>query len=586
MSDQVEEIKNRLDIIDVIGDYIKLEKTGANHRAVCPFHSEEKPSFFVSPSKQIWKCFGCGKGGDVYAFVEEIEGVGFAEALQILAKKAGVKLERLSPEQRSKNKRLYEINDLACRFFEKQLQKSKKGEKVFKYLTEKRKISKDSIAKWRLGYAPDKWRALSKFLTSCGYNENELLKVGLMVRNEKGNSYDRFRGRVMFSIFDLHSRVIGFSGRVFPGAKKEQTAKYVNVPNTPLYNKSKVLFGLSKSKVAIRKKDSCVIAEGYTDVILSHQEDVKNIVSASGTALTSDQLNILKRYTESLSFAFDMDTAGSQATKRGVAMAQEKGFNVEVILMPGGHDPADVIAKNPSRWDELIKNAKGILDFYFERSFENFDKEDSKEKKKTAKELLPVIKRIPNEIERAHWSQELAKRLGVTEKSVEKELRKIKFEKKKAEKKEPSQEKTKEKPKLEMLEEQLLFFFFQKPESVSFLEREDLEFFSPEGVELFSKIKKVGLGEEKLKEELSPGLYEKVKMASLKAEVKDKVEDIDREVVKHIQRIKGARLKRELRALSNRLREAERAGDEARVRNLTEDFNEVSKKIKKYDVNN
>lgn len=574
--DQVEEIKNRLDIVDVVKDYIKLKKAGANFRAPCPFHSDKKPSLFVSPSKQIWKCFGCGLGGDAFEFVKEIEGVEFPEALEILARKAGVKLKKISPEGVSKKKRLYEIMDLSSKFFEKQLAKSKAGKQAKKYLVEERGISEESIKKWRLGYAPSKWRALSSFLSQCGYTREEMEKVGIGIRNEKGNFYDRFRGRIMFPVFDFHSRVIGFGGRVFKD--EDKTAKYVNTTNTPLYNKSKVLYGLNNSKVDIRKEDACIVAEGYTDVILSHQAGVKNIVASSGTALAPYQLRILRRYTENLYFAFDMDVAGRSATKRGISLAQKEGFNVYIILMPGGHDPADVIAKDPGKWKKMVEGAKGILDFYFETTFSKFDPEKPKDKKKIAKTLLPVIKRIQNEIERFHWIQKLAGKLKVTEESVEKELRKVKLEEEKNPEsfEEPEEEK---KTKGEMLEDQLLFFFLQDPEGAGLLDKKDLEYFSTEGVEVFSIIKEEGVELERLEGDLSPSLFKKVKMASLQVEVEGEVEDLEREIKNCVAEIKRWRMKREMRAISERLKEAEKEEDASKIEMLTEEFNKLSKKI-------
>ncbi len=581
--DQVEEIKNRLDIVDVIKDYIKLEKAGANYRARCPFHSDKKPSLFVSPSKQIWKCFGCDKGGDVYGFVKEIEGVEFREALEILARKAGVELKKVSHKARSKKKRLYEICDLASRFFEKQLQKSKAGQLANKYLIEERGINKDSIRKWRLGYSPDKWRSLSRFLTSRGFTKEEIRKTGLSVLNKKGNYYDRFRGRIMFPVFDLHGRVIGFGGRVFK-RMGESTAKYVNTSNTPLYNKSKVLYGLNKAKVAVREKDACIVTEGYTDVILSSQVGIENIVASSGTALTSYQLRILKRYTDRLQFSFDADSAGSAATRRGIALAQKKGFETEVILMSGNHDPADVIKEKPGKWKELVEEAKGVLEYYFQTAFEKFDPDKAQEKKKIAKTLLPVIKRVPNEIVRFHWIQKIAEGLKVSEESIERELKKVKikeetptFKQEVESGDEDRQER--QKSKEEMMEDELLYFLIQDPEAAEYIKKEDMEFFSPEAVELFTVFRKEALDPKKLEEELSQALFQKVQMALLRKEVMGEVENVKDEVKKCIAVIKNIRRKEELKALSKRLKEAERMGDESKVKLLTENFNKLSKQI-------
>lgn len=395
ISSPIDEIKSRLDIVEVISSYIKLQKAGANYRALCPFHSEKKSSFFVSPARQIWHCFGCNSGGDIFRFIMQIEGVEFGDALRMLAQRAGVELKPLKPELITERQRLYEICELAAQFFEKQLE-SKTGQEVKKYLLN-RGISAETIKKWRLGYSPDLWQGLSDFLTSKNYKKEEIEKAGLAIKNEKGKFYDRFRGRVMFPVFDLNSQVIGFGGRIFEEEKKAEKeieeAKYINTPSTLLYDKSRVLYGLDKAKLAIRKNDFCILVEGYTDVILSNQSGYENVVATSGTALTPYQLKILKRYSENLYTSFDMDVAGDSATKRGIDLAQIQGFNIKVIVLPEGLDPADVISRNSQEFGELIKKSLSILEFYFQNTFSRFDKKTPEGKKNISKILLPVIKK-------------------------------------------------------------------------------------------------------------------------------------------------------------------------------------------------
>src|SRR3989338_7422657 len=375
LDSQLEEIKNKLNVVDVVCGYIKLTKTGANYRGVCPFHSEKKPSFFVSPARQIWKCFGCGKGGDIFGFIKDVEGVEFGDALRILAQKAGVTLKRENIKLRTERQRLYEICELACCFFEKQLEQSQIGKEAKEYLL-KRGINEESIKKWRLGYSPDTWQGLSDFLVGKGYKREEIVRAGLAVEKEnRSDSYDRFRGRIIFPVFDLNSQAVGFGARVFNVKDEKETAKYINTPQTLLYNKSNILYGLNNAKLSVRKNNKCVLTEGYTDVIMCHQAGYENTVASSGTALTQGHLDILKRYSENLVLAFDMDIAGDSATKRGIDLAQERGFNIKIIeTYSKNEDPADTVLKNPKDWEKYVAEARSIMDYYFDFAFTSFDK--------------------------------------------------------------------------------------------------------------------------------------------------------------------------------------------------------------------
>ena len=306
----VDEIKSRLDVVDVVGGYIRLSKAGRNYRALCPFHSEKTPSFFVSPERQMWYCFGCQKGGSIFDFVMQMDGLEFGDALKVLAQRAGVELKKIDPKLSAKWKtektRLYEICELAAKFFERQLEAGKTGQSVQKYLKE-RGLKSKTIQEWRIGYGPDKWQALSDFLKGRGYGEEEIERTGLSVRKDEiqNSNYDRFRNRIIFPIYDLNGGVVGFSGRIFG----EGEPKYLNTPNTLIYDKSRVLYGLDRAKLDIRKDNFCVLVEGQMDVIMSHQAGVRNAVASSGTALTVEHLKIIKRYTENLAMAFDMDLA-------------------------------------------------------------------------------------------------------------------------------------------------------------------------------------------------------------------------------------------------------------------------------------
>ena len=617
----IEEIKSKLDIVELIGSYIKLQKTGINYRALCPFHSEKKPSFFVSPSRQIFKCFGCGKFGDVFKFVMEIEGLEFGDALRVLAKRTGVELRKQDPKLKTERKRLYDIMELACRFFERQLKESKTGLEVKKYLLE-RGINEESIKKWRLGYAPNTWQSLSDFLVSKGYEREEVVRAGLAIKKEQdfsanqresaSTSYDRFRGRIIFPVFDLNSQVIGFGGRIFSinqrsypcppealpsgdGRRAPESAsteaKYINTPNTLLYNKSWVLYGLNFAKVEVRRKDACILVEGYTDVILSHQAGFQNTVATSGTALTPFQLKILKRYSQNLITAFDMDIAGDLATRRGIDLAQKEDFQIKVITMSSGTDPADIISKDPKKWEKLIDSAKSILDFYFESTFPKFDKNSAEGKKGISDILLTVIARIPNKISQSHWLQKLSRKLKVSEESVLEELRKVlnkrgvdelrsssRFANARVkEYGEPSipeeaEVLKEEKTRREMLEEKILSLIITKlPAKLESLEKNYFSLFSPKSKEILIFLKKE-------KSKLPPDLKEFLDVLALRSEIEENL-DPEREFQLCLKELESLVTKDKLQRISKEIREAEESKDEKRVKELMKEFNELVKKL-------
>jgi len=569
ISSPIDEIKNRLDIVEVIGSYIKLQKAGANFRALCPFHSEKKPSFFISPARQIWHCFGCSIGGNIFDFVMRIEGVEFGDALRILAQRAGVELKKQDPKLKTERNRLYEICELTCRFFEKQLEMSSTGKEAKQYLLD-RQIKSDSLKEWRVGYAPDVWQGLSDFLTSRDYRKEEIEKAGLALTSEKGSFYDRFRGRIIFPIFDLNSQVIGFGGRVFKHKDKSEIAKYVNTPQTLLYDKSRVLYGLDKAKVEIRKKDSCILVEGYVDVIMSLQAGFSNVVATSGTALSPFQLKILKRYSNNLLTAFDMDVAGDSATKRGIEMAQSQGFNIKIITMPQGKDPADVISQSADDWQRIINQARSILQFYFETTFSRFDTQTPEGKREISKILLPVMKRIPNKIERAYWVQDLAKRLNVKEEVVEEELKNTK-----ASEIESSSLLVEEKPVLQqksrkdILEERVVSLVLREPQLLGLIDNESLPYFSARFQTILTDLR-----EEKLSK-----TDDFINYLFLKAEVEGEDIDYQAEIQTCLKEMKTLETKSKLDEISHEIKKAETEKQLERVNNLTREFNKLASKL-------
>ena len=429
MNSPIEEIKARLSIVDVIQGYIRLQKAGINYKANCPFHGEKTPSFFVSPTRQIWHCFGCGRGGDHFKFIMEIEGHDFPEALRLLANRAGVILKREDPRLRSERNRLYDICEAAAGFFEKNLVATPA---VMQYV-KARGILPATAKEFRIGFAPKSWDALLKFLPQQGFRVDEAEKAGLAIRSEdKQSVYDRFRGRIMFPIFDASGRSIGFGGRIFDAAdtrghqdrgQTQNEAKYVNTPNTLIYDKSKVLYGFDKAKQDIRVRGHAVVVEGYMDCVMSHQAGIKNTIAVSGTAFTPQQLGMIKRLADTLIFSFDADAAGESATRRSLALAAEFEFERKIIEIPSGKDPADAVLENPKSWKAAVAGALPVVEFYYRKAFSRFDPKTPEGKKEITALVMPYVAELRDEIQKAHWVQKLSDDLAVPREAVDKELR-------------------------------------------------------------------------------------------------------------------------------------------------------------------
>lgn len=436
MSD-IQRIKDTLDIGNFIGEYVRLKPAGVNQKGLCPFHHEKSPSFMVSRERQRWHCFGCSKGGDIFSFVQEIEGMEFVEALKFLAQKAGVPLttERSQTNTSQKN-RLKDINEVAARFFHQFLLQMAGAASARDYLAQ-RGVRQDTIEAWQVGYVPEQWDLLTQYLLKKNFSIDDLVASGLTIKRDGADAtsgrgfYDRFRGRVMFPIRDVHGMVVGFTGRVLVETE-HSGGKYVNTPQTLLYDKSRVVFGLDKAKQTIRAKDSIVMVEGQMDVVACHQAGMTNVVATSGTAMTSEQITLLKRYSSNLSIAFDADVAGQNAAKRGIDVALEAGMSVKVISLPedAGKDADECLKKNPQVWFEAVAGAKDIMAWYVEKSFRGRDISSAKDKQQIANELLPEIARIPFAVERDHWLREVGNRLQVEVSVLREDLERLTRQKK------------------------------------------------------------------------------------------------------------------------------------------------------------
>ena len=420
MQSPVELIKSKLSIVDVVGSFIKLEKAGSNYRARCPFHNERTPSFFVSPGRNSFHCFGCAKGGDIFTFVEEIEGVDFREALKLLADRAGVNLEsgQGGHSTSSKTARLRELLVESVKFYSLGL---KKNTKALEYLSD-RGIKKETMESWQLGCSPNEWHVLLDYLKAKKFSESEIEDAGLSIRSPKGNYYDRFRGRIMFPFFDFSGRPIGFSARVMPGADDKQ-GTYINSPETSLFHKSNIFYGLERAKHSIRENDSAILVEGQIDVIMAHQAGTNNVIGVSGTALTIEHLQMLKRLTDNLIIVLDSDLAGFKASERAVGLALATGFYVSVVALSSGDDPASSIQKNPESWQKALQDSKPFVKYAIEIISNRGDTD--KDKHSLVREHLYYhIAKMYNDIDKDKVIQEVAALLSVSPDAIRSDLQK------------------------------------------------------------------------------------------------------------------------------------------------------------------
>lgn len=418
-SNSVEQIKERLSIADVVGSYVKLEKAGANMRARCPFHSEKTPSFFVSPARESYHCFGCDRGGDIFSFVQEVEGVDFKGALVMLAERAGVTLEYSGhTDDHSEKERLHTLLETATIHFQINLTKNT-GALSYLY---GRGVKGETLKKFRVGFAADSFNELYNTLKGKGFSDAEMEKAGLIVRSERG-PYDRFRSRIMFPIADPAGRIVAFSGRIF-GKEDDKQGKYVNSPETILFHKSHILYGYDKAKMEIRKKNVVVFVEGQMDLLLAHQAGTENAVAVSGTALTEWHIGAVRRLAERAIFSFDGDKAGLAAAERAAKIALLLGMDARAVPMPDGLDPADFIVKDADAWRARVEDAKPVITFLLELLKNQFPDTRSF-RLEAGKRVLPLIAVMENKIDQAHFLKEVSATIGISEEALREEMGKI-----------------------------------------------------------------------------------------------------------------------------------------------------------------
>ncbi len=422
--DTVNAIKEKLDVVDLISQYVTLKKSGKNYKGNCPFHNEKTASFMVSQDIQRYRCFGCGKSGDIFNFVMDYEGVDFAEAVKILAEKTGVevKMDKNPAYEKAKelSAKIFEMNELAARFYEFLLHKHPSGKEALEYL-EGRKTKQSTIKTFRIGYAVNNWDLLSRALKQKGYNDQDIEESGLgRIRKRGDSSYDMFRQRIMFPLFDHLGRIVGFAGRAMTA---EQMPKYINTSETAIFHKEKFLYGLQETKKYIKEEGSAIIVEGEFDMLSLYQNGYKNVVASKGTALTPGQVNMLKRYTETAILIFDNDKAGLEAAVRGIKIIQNIGLNIKIGVMPDDvKDPDDLMKTNPEQFKDILKDALPLWDFYFKYALMKFSLSDVFEKKRAAEFLYEVLNDIQDSVTRTNYIKKFADIFEIDRDQVEVEM--------------------------------------------------------------------------------------------------------------------------------------------------------------------
>lgn len=582
--DQIEEIRSKIDLVQLISESVVLTKAGRNFKGLCPFHSEKTPSFMVSPERQIWHCFGCQKGGDAFGFLMEMERIEFGEALRILAKKAGVKLESYRPSKNeSEKEKLYEVNHLASEFFHYLLVSHNIGKKALSYILQ-RGITKGSLEKFKIGYSPPMWEGLQKYLVGKkGYDVLDLEKAGLVIKGQKRDSfYDRFRDRVMFPLFDHRGNVCGFAGRVLSEAKEARLpspaaqaaggqAKYVNTPETAIYHKSELLYPLQITKEEIKKENTAVVVEGELDAISCFQVGIKNVVAIKGSALTEAQARLLKRFCENLVLSLDSDSAGDMASRRGIEIADKAGFNLKVVTLEKYKDPDEAAQKEPDYLKEQINNAENIYDFFISSAFKRYRGKTAEEKRKIGQELIPILAKIEDEIIKDIYIKRLSEKLEVNEESIILQTKKV-FSKAPVTPKQsqPVIQKTRR----EILEEYLIALAFQGKEAKRLLSEKTRSLINlPVYVKLIEKLEEFFKENKRFSSQFFFNFlpvelrdaYDKLYLVDFGARIEDK-QWLEKELEESEKQLETLKIREEIKKLTDQIKSEKSEEEEKKTR--------------------
>ncbi len=584
--DQITQIKQSLDIATIVGSYVALKKSGKNYKGVCPFHSEKSPSFMVSSELQMYRCFGCGESGDIIKFIEKIEGLFFPDALQNLADKAGIKLEKqkMDPDA-SLKKDLYWINEQAAKFYNYVLLNHSSGKVGLEYVKNKRKLSENTIKEFLIGYAPDSWDTLYKFFLSKKVESELLLKAGLVTKSEKGNITDKFRGRIVFPLTGIDGKVLGFTGRTI----FDNTPKYLNTAETLVFHKSFFIFGLDKAKLEI-KKSGAYLVEGQMDVITAHEHGLTNVVATSGTSLTESQLKLLSRYTNSLTFCFDSDVAGVNAMFRGIELAEKMGFDIKIAVIPGEFKDLDELVKSSvDKAKDMFNSAVPAYDFLLFSIIKKYNKNSPDGKKKIVDEIVPWFSKISNNVLFDHYSKEIARELDLDVETVISALKTkpdVAMWRSHSKDPEPTG-----KVSQQSLESYIITLFLKggldfmrsnlyKIEPVDFSDEKIKELL----VQLQTTIKdtatpkskkpsafEAGKFKDSLKDELHQ-VFEDLYLIEIDPEISQDREHLKKELETTLSRLKAVSAKRRMQDISKMLRLAEKSNDTTAVKQLTDEF--------------
>ena len=589
--DQIEEVKSKTDIVPIISEHVELKKSGRNYKGLCPFHSEKTPSFMVSPELQIFKCFGCGESGDALSFLQKNEGMDFPEALKYLADRAGVKLIQQQFKGKGERDKLIEINALAAKFYNYILLNHKVGKPALDYLIKERGIKRETIKTFSLGFSPNVPLALKKFLIDKKkYSYQDLERAGIVYRRGSG-AVDRFKGRIIFPLFDHRGNNIGLAGRILPSIKTE-AGKYINSPETEVYHKSKVLYGLNLIRRDIKKENSVVVVEGELDMISSWQAGVKNTVAIKGTALTEDQVGLLNRFCNEFILALDSDAAGDKAARRSIALAQDQGVDVKIARMGKYKDPDDMARKAPGEYKKALKKAQGVWDFLVDLIFSKHDETSGTGKAKISKEIIPVLAEISDEIVQAHYIEKVARKLGVPRDAVADQTRKAKAVVATGAPKIAIPTKPKTKPRRELLEERLLALAFQSdPKIIS--ERKIFSLFAaPLTTRIAKEYRKYSKGNKEfnpsdfaasLPKELVQGFADMI-LEDVQSLI-EKPQIFKKEQTLVIRELGFLKIKDELTALGEKIREYEEKDEKGKLRKAEEKFSKLSEKLTRLEEN-